>query len=264
MPSLTSAVRAPRCPLAVAATGLLALSLLAACGDDSSASTPTTADGPAATFASPVDGDHIVGSAQLSMRADGVTIEPAGEVHEGAGHFHVLVDTGCLEEGTSIPKDAQHVHFGKGQTEAELFLPAGRHELCLQIGDGVHAATTMTDQVTVEVGARSQDEWCEVMNEVDEVTNEHPFELGDFADVKAAYTDGLQLVDQLEAGIEHVDADARADVAALLQLFEDVAGAVIDSPDRETAAPQVEALFSGQDLHVGPAFDWMTTTCGVD
>jgi hypothetical protein len=55
-------------------------------------------------------------------------------------------------------------------------------------------------------------------------------------------------------------ADVRTEVAALLQLFGDVVG----SPDRETAAPLVDALLGDDDLHVGPAYEWMTTTCSMD
>jgi hypothetical protein len=59
-------------------------------------------------------------------------------------------------------------------------------------------------------------------------------------------------------------ADVRTEVAALLQLFDDVAGDVVGSPDRETAAPLVDALLGDDDRHVGSAYEWMTTTCSMD
>ena len=114
----------------------------------------TPDDEPEATvaFVSPVEGASIAGSVPLAMTADGITIEEAGEVHSGAGHFHVIADAGCLADGTSIIRDADHVHFGGGQHEGVIYLEPGTHELCLQVGDGIHTALDITDQVTIDVG----------------------------------------------------------------------------------------------------------------
>ena len=62
-----------------------------------------------------------------------------------------MVDTPCIEPGQVIPKDAQHLHYGKGQTEAKVDLEAGEHTLCLQAGDGAHTALDLTDEITVTV-----------------------------------------------------------------------------------------------------------------
>ena len=37
-----------------------------------------------------------------------------------------------------IPSDDKHRHFGGGQTEVELELPAGQHTLQLLLGDWTH------------------------------------------------------------------------------------------------------------------------------
>ena len=37
-----------------------------------------------------------------------------------------------------IPNDANHLHFGKGQTETELRLSPGKHTLQLLMGDWTH------------------------------------------------------------------------------------------------------------------------------
>jgi hypothetical protein len=63
-----------------------------------------------------------------------------------------MVDAPCVEPGTVIPNDAQHVHLGAGQTSTELPLPAGEHTLCLQAGDGAHTALDTTREVTFTVG----------------------------------------------------------------------------------------------------------------
>jgi hypothetical protein len=44
-----------------------------------------------------------------------------------------------------------HRHVDDGASEAELDLPAGEHTLCLQAGDGEHAALDLTDEITITV-----------------------------------------------------------------------------------------------------------------
>jgi hypothetical protein len=83
------------------------------------------------------------------MEAEGLTIEAAGAVSEGAGHFHLMVDAGCLSPSELIPADETHIHLAVGESETELSLPAGEHTLCLQAGDGHHAALVLTDEITV-------------------------------------------------------------------------------------------------------------------
>lgn len=92
-------------------------------------------------------------SVQWQAGADGVTIEAAGEVAEGAGHYHVLVDTEPVTPGERIPDDEAHVHYGTGQTEGVLELDPGDHTLHLQVGDGNHTAMALSDTVNVTVSA---------------------------------------------------------------------------------------------------------------
>lgn len=87
----------------------------------------------------------------VTMEADRLTIEQAGQVREGAGHFHLMVDAGCVSAGQEIPEDGAHLHFGDGSAETELDLPAGEHSLCLQAGDGDHTALGLTDEITITV-----------------------------------------------------------------------------------------------------------------
>jgi Domain of unknown function (DUF4399) len=47
------------------------------------------------------------------------------------------VDT-ALDPKEPIPTDKKHLHFGGGQSEVELDLPAGRHTLQLVLGDADH------------------------------------------------------------------------------------------------------------------------------
>lgn len=149
---------------------------LAACADDpavDAGASPDDADSPtdtdagytvgdqpaeaAAHFEAPTDGETTASPVQLRMVADGVDIVPAGDPAAGQAHFHVAVDTGCVDEGEFVPGPGEeaeaegHYHFGDGSTEAELDLEPGTHELCLQLADGVHTAFGATETVTITV-----------------------------------------------------------------------------------------------------------------
>lgn len=43
------------------------------------------------------------------------------------GHFHVMVDAPAPAEGEAIPFDAAHLHYGKGQTSADIELAPVSH-----------------------------------------------------------------------------------------------------------------------------------------
>ena len=65
-------------------------------------------------------------------------VAPAGIQIEGTGHHHLLVDAPLPDVSKPIPKDDQHLHFGKGQTETVLKLAPGKHTLQLLLGDFAH------------------------------------------------------------------------------------------------------------------------------
>jgi hypothetical protein len=66
-------------------------------------------------------------------------VAPAGVAKEHTGHHHLLVDVKDLPAaGQPIPSDAQHRHFGGGQTETTLQLKPGVHTLQLELGDANH------------------------------------------------------------------------------------------------------------------------------
>ncbi len=95
---------------------------------------------PSVRFVTPVDGAVVPPRFDVVMAAEGLTIEPAGEIHEGAGHFHILVDTGFVAPGELVPFDEHHLHFGKGQLTTTLELAPGVHVLRLQVANGAHMA----------------------------------------------------------------------------------------------------------------------------
>ena len=55
-----------------------------------------------------------------------------------SGHHHLIVDGRPVPPGQPVPFDDKDLHFGKGQTEAQITLPPGRHTLTLQFADGGH------------------------------------------------------------------------------------------------------------------------------
>lgn len=234
----------------------MASATLAACGDD---------DGPTASFTAPSDGAEIAGGVAFELTADGVTIEEAGEVREGAGHFHVIADAGCVSEGEAVPRDADHVHLGRGQSDGVVYLEPGTHELCVQVGDGAHAATDITDTISVDVGVTDRDEWCAVVAEVDELflaTDTSGEE--DFAVQQAGYESIRRLLTQLSGGIEHVDADARDDVAAGIDWATSLTVAFTEASDFADAEAALEPLFASGEDPIAAAEPWISEHCGVD
>jgi hypothetical protein len=91
------------------------------------------------SFTQPANGASVVSPFTVKMSAAGVTVEPASAgVHDRRGHHHIIVGETLPPTGQPIPSDAQHLHFGKAQTEATLDLPPGEHTLQLLFAKGDH------------------------------------------------------------------------------------------------------------------------------
>jgi hypothetical protein len=65
-------------------------------------------------------------------------LAPAGIAKAGTGHHHLLVDAPPPVLDRPLPNDPQHLHFGAGQTEAEVSLLPGEHTLQLIFADHDH------------------------------------------------------------------------------------------------------------------------------
>ena len=105
-------------------------------------------------FTAPDDQTVVNSPVKVVMGVAGFIVEPAGAVKAGAGHLHIMVDTDCVAAGALVPKDATHLHYGKGQMEAEIALTPGAHTLCLQAADGAHIALSgdgMTQKIAIVV-----------------------------------------------------------------------------------------------------------------
>ena len=88
---------------------------------------------------SPHDGETVTNPVTVRFGLKGMGVAPAGVDQANTGHHHLLInikDLPALEQ--PIPNDAQHRHFGGGQTETVLDLPPGAHTLQLLLGDYRH------------------------------------------------------------------------------------------------------------------------------
>ena len=87
----------------------------------------------------PNDGEIIKsGTFRVWFGLRNAGVAPAGVKHPNTGHHHLLVNTELSPFDQEVPSDKKHLHFGGGQTEGRLELPAGRHTLQLLFGDHEH------------------------------------------------------------------------------------------------------------------------------
>jgi len=143
--------------LALAAT-LLVLSL-AACGDDSSKTADKTADamkpeaagempmaekaapapeasdrtpsppGAKVMILEPADGATVTSPVTVKFGVEGMEVVPAGTDQPNSGHHHLFIDNKLDDPSAPVPADANHIHYGKGQTEVQVDLAPGPHTL---------------------------------------------------------------------------------------------------------------------------------------
>ncbi len=92
------------------------------------------------------DGDSVEAPFVVNFGLSGMGVAPAGTEKENTGHHHIFINRPPLGEGAEdaelmengVPTDDNHRHFGGGQTEVTLDLPAGTHTLQLVLGDEFH------------------------------------------------------------------------------------------------------------------------------
>jgi hypothetical protein len=89
------------------------------------------------------DGQTVPPKFTVHFGLKGMGVAPAGSDKENSGHHHLLIDTDLPPLGEPIPNDFNHLHFGAGQTEAEVSLPPGPHTLQLLLGDKNHVPNTV-------------------------------------------------------------------------------------------------------------------------
>ncbi|MGE3146045.1 MAG: DUF4399 domain-containing protein [Pseudorhodoplanes sp.] len=89
-------------------------------------------------FIYPNNGDTVARNVTIHFGLRNMGISPAGVARPYSGHHHILIDTRLASFNAPIPSDLNHLHFGAGQTEAEVTLPLGEHTLQLVLADENH------------------------------------------------------------------------------------------------------------------------------
>ncbi|MFN8440311.1 MAG: DUF4399 domain-containing protein [Caldilineaceae bacterium] len=129
-------------------------------------------------FVEPTNFATVPPTFTVVMAATGLIVEPAGDVHENAGHMHILIDKGFVASGEAVPKDATDLHFGQGQLTATLTLPVGEHQLLLQFANGAHVAmdgAQYRDTITVTVAEQAPAAQVQIVEPKDGAEVSSPF-----------------------------------------------------------------------------------------
>lgn len=123
--------------------------------------TPAPADAKV-YFVNLEDGATVSSPVTVIFGLEGMGVAPAGTEKENTGHHHLLLNRPPLGEGEEgaeeleygLPADDNHIHFGGGQTQVTLDLPAGQHTMQLVMGDlnhVPHATPIASEVITITV-----------------------------------------------------------------------------------------------------------------
>ena len=101
----------------------------------------------------PADGATVSSPFKVRFGIKGMTVAEAGDILPNSGHHHLLINQAPIAKGESVPFSDQHLHFGKGQTEAEVKLAPGVYRLTAQFANGAHQSygAPMSRTITVTV-----------------------------------------------------------------------------------------------------------------
>jgi len=101
----------------------------------------------------PADGSTVATTFKVRFALQGMTVAPAGDIVTGTGHHHLLINQLPIAPGTVVPVTPQHIHYGKGQTEAVVKLAPGTYKLTAQFANGAHQSygEALSHTITVTV-----------------------------------------------------------------------------------------------------------------
>ena len=105
-------------------------------------------------FISPSDGDELKSPVTVRFGLKNMGVAPAGTDKDKTGHHHLLIDDPEVDLSTPLPASDQVKHFGGGQTETQIELPAGEHTLQLLLGDFKHQPHNppiKSEQITITI-----------------------------------------------------------------------------------------------------------------
>ena len=94
---------------------------------------------PEVYFIEPKNGDVVSNTFTVKFGLSNFGIAPAGYNIPMTGHHHLLINVDLPEDlSQPIAADKNHIHFGLGQTEAEITLDKGAYRLRLLMGNYLH------------------------------------------------------------------------------------------------------------------------------
>lgn len=106
-------------------------------------------------FIEPQNGDTVSQTFTVKFGLSGMGVAPAGVDRKHTGHHHILVNVEELPAmDVPLPANENIIHFGGGQTEAELTLSPGKHTLQLLLGNHVHiphSQPVISEKITINV-----------------------------------------------------------------------------------------------------------------
>ncbi|HWR32023.1 MAG TPA: DUF4399 domain-containing protein [Chitinophagaceae bacterium] len=116
---------------------------------------PAIPEGANVFFKNIKNGADVNALLTVEMGVEKMIVDTAGPVVGGSGHHHLFIDAeDSLPAGVSVPKDASHMHFGRGETETGLKLSEGTHKLTLQFADGLHRSYGGRLSATITVNVK--------------------------------------------------------------------------------------------------------------
>ena len=132
---------------------IFSLSILAAVAFGDAPRTPSP-PGAAVYFISPADGAVVTSPVTVRFGLRGMGVAPAGIDSPNTGHHHLLIDADVPDMSLPLPANEHVLHFGKGQTEADVPLPASKHTLQLVLGNQLHVPhdpPVLSQKITITV-----------------------------------------------------------------------------------------------------------------
>jgi Domain of unknown function (DUF4399) len=150
-------LRKPCCRLVNAAAVMLlaaVVSSLTANAEPRRGGPTPSPKGAEAYFVNLKDGQTVPSKFTIYFGLRNMGVAPAGSDRPNSGHHHLLIDTDLPPLDQPIPNDFNHLHFGAGQTQAEITLRPGDHTLQLLLGDKdhiPHSPPVMSPRIHVHV-----------------------------------------------------------------------------------------------------------------
>ena len=110
---------------------------------------------PEVYFIEPKNGDVVSNTFTVKFGLSNFGIAPAGYDIPMTGHHHLLINVDLPEDlSQPIAADKNHIHFGLGQTEAEITLDKGAYRLRLLMGNYLHIPhddPSFSEEITIIV-----------------------------------------------------------------------------------------------------------------